>query len=145
MKSLNVLTGYHSIPSPPIGPIPPEPSSSSSKLPPPACAHALSEPGLPSNSCSSAAAEYVFHGPPSTRYCVSTAPEPAAPSCGSSVTRTGPSWPADRSRAATVLGGRPSTRTPSAFGASTLGSAALSVAKYCASCSPGALIVNGPV
>ena len=139
------MTGYHSIPSPPTGPIPSEPSSSSSKLPPPACAQLLSEPGLPSKSCSSAAAEYVCHGPPSTRYCVSTAPEPSAPSCGSRNTRTGPSWPADRSRAATVLGAAPSTRTPSEFGGSTLGSAASSVAKYSTSCSPGALIVNGPV
>ena len=71
-----------------VGPMPPESSPSSSNPPSPSWVHWASEACVPSKMCSSAAA-YAFHGPPSTRYWVSTAPEPA-PSCGSSVTVDGP-------------------------------------------------------
>ena len=99
---------------------------------------------MPSSSCSSAA-EYVFQGPPSIRYCVSTEPEPAAPSCASSVTFTGPFWPAERSSVASVLGAAESTRRPIVLRGSAFGSAALSVAKYSTSCVARPATVNGPL
>jgi hypothetical protein len=77
--------------------------------------------------CSSSDA-YAFHGPLSTRYWVSTVPEPD-PSSGSSVTSTGPFWPCGRARLIAVVGAVPSTRTPSTLADSTLGSAAVSVAQ----------------
>src|SRR5829696_453216 len=120
-----------------------ESSSPSSKRPPPACAHQRSVSSVPSNRTSSSTAEYVFHGPPSTRYCVMTVPEPASASCGSSVTRTGPFVPAIGVSVAPVTGASESTRRRSDFAVSVLGTLAPSVEKYSTTCSPGSEISNG--
>ena len=144
LKSPYGLTGYQSMPSPSTGVIPPEPSVMRSKCPLGAWAHCCNEIAVPSKICSSWA-EYVCHGPPSMRYCVSVTPEPFSPSCGASVTRTGPSAPDAGSSVAAVAGAALSTRRRNVCPASTLASSASSVAKYSTVCSPAAWMRNGPV